>query len=302
MVYTLPKESGMQKIIPHLWFDTQAVEAAQFYTEAFSGSTILNRVTISDTPSGVVEIVNLSLSGYQFQFLSAGPAFTINSSLSFLVAAATKDEVDDLYRALSVGGQEVMPLGEYHFSPRYVWLKDKYGVSWQLMYRPGPAPTQKIVPAQMFTAAQAGRATEALTFYTGLFGGRVDLVSHYGPGSEPNAPEMVNHASFSLAGEQFALMDSALGLEGFTEAVSYIVLCDSQEEMDHYWEALSADPDAEACGWLKDQFGFSWQIVPRELDELMLGPATPQVTEALLKMKKLDLAELRRAAKMGSTS
>jgi len=287
----------MQHIVPHLWFDTQAVAAAQFYTKAFPGSTIHSQVPIADTPSGVVEIVNLSLSGYQFQFLSAGPAFSVNSSLSFLVAAATKDEVDTLHRALGVGGEELMPLGEYPFSPRYVWLKDKYGVSWQLMFREGPVSPQKIVPAQMFTGKQAGRGAEALKFYTGLFGGSVELISHYGPGNEPNAPEMINHAAFTLAGQQFALMDSALGSEGFSEAVSYIVFCDSQDQIDGYWKALSADPDAEACGWLKDRFGFSWQVVPRELDELMVGPGAPRVTEALLQMKKLDLAELRKASR-----
>ena len=94
-------------------------------------------------------------------------------------------------------------------------------------------------------------------------------------------------------------MDSAREHDfGFNEAISFIVSCETQEEIDHYWESLSADPEAEQCGWLKDRFGLSWQVVPSAMDE-MLGNGTKEqiarVTEAFLQMKKFDIAELQRA-------
>jgi predicted 3-demethylubiquinone-9 3-methyltransferase (glyoxalase superfamily) len=104
---------------------------------------------------------------------------------------------------------------------------------------------------------------------------------------------------FKLAGQWFVAMDS--GHEHrfqFNEAVSFMVYCTDQAEIDYYWNKLSADPSAEQCGWLKDQYGVSWQIVPADLDEMM-EDQDPQrvarVTQASLKMKKFDLAELQRA-------
>jgi predicted 3-demethylubiquinone-9 3-methyltransferase (glyoxalase superfamily) len=291
------QEFAMQKIVPHLWFDTQAVEAAHHYVATFPGSAILGQSVLSETPSGTVDLVQLSLAGYEFQFLSAGPQFTINPSVSFLVNCASAAEVDSLHAGLSPGGLEMMALGSYPFSPRYAWVKDRFGVSWQLMFREGPAPIQKIVPVQMFTGSNAGKAEAALGFYTSLFGGSVDFVSRYGAGMGPNTATMVNHGAFTLAGERFVAMDSALD-HGYTfnEAVSYIAYADDQTEVDRLWAALSADPGAEACGWLRDRYGFSWQIVPRELASLMQGEAAPRVAQAFLKMKKLDLVELRRVA------
>jgi predicted 3-demethylubiquinone-9 3-methyltransferase (glyoxalase superfamily) len=287
----------MQKIVPHLWFDTQAVEAARFYTALFPGSAVRGHTVLAETPSGTVDHVELTLGGLEFQFLAAGPQFSINPSVSFLVNCATAAEVDALHAGLAPGGVEMMALGTYPFSPRYAWVKDRFGVSWQLMFREGPVPVPRIVPAQMFTGTNAGRAQEALGFYTGVFGGSVEMISRYGTGFEPNTPDMVNHAAFTLGCQSFALMDSAFD-HGFTfnEAVSYLVSCEDQGEIDRLWNALSADPGAEACGWLKDRYGFSWQIVPREMGDLLKGEAAPQVTAAFLKMKKLDLAELRRAA------
>ena len=104
---------------------------------------------------------------------------------------------------------------------------------------------------------------------------------------------------FMLAGQWFAAMDSAREHKfKFNEAISFMVNCDTQEEIDYYWEKLSAVTEAEQCGWLKDKFGLSWQIVPTELGEMMRNGTPEQiarVTQAFLKMKKFDLAELRKA-------
>jgi predicted 3-demethylubiquinone-9 3-methyltransferase (glyoxalase superfamily) len=150
----------MQKITPHLWFDKEAKEAAEFYTSVFPQSKIKDTTTLQNTPSGTVEIVTAELLGQDFMLLSAGPLFKFN------------------------------------------------------------------------------------------------------------------------------------------EAISFIVYCDTQEEIDYYWEKLSAVPEAEQCGWLKDKFGLSWQIVPTAMDAMMKDKdkeKLARVTEAFLKMKKFDIAALKRA-------
>lgn len=150
----------MQKITPHLWFDKEAREAAEFYTSVFPESKIKDATTLHNTPSGTVDIITIALLGQDFMLLSAGPLFKFN------------------------------------------------------------------------------------------------------------------------------------------EAISFIVHCDTQEEIDYYWERLSAVPEAEQCGWLKDKFGLSWQIVPTAMDEMMKDQdqeKLARVTEAFLKMKKFDLAVLKRA-------
>lgn len=147
-------------ITPHLWFDTQAKEAATFYVAVFPDSYIINTTTIHDTPSGDTDIVSFTIAGQPFMAISAGPVFKFN------------------------------------------------------------------------------------------------------------------------------------------EAISFIISCDTQEEIDYYWEKLSAVPESEQCGWLKDKFGLSWQIVPAQMD-IMMRDGTPEqiarVTQAFLKMKKFDIAELQKA-------
>ncbi len=148
------------KIVPHLWFDTQAKEAAEFYTSLFPDSRITNASVIRDTPSGDCDIVSFELFGQRFMAISAGPLFTFN------------------------------------------------------------------------------------------------------------------------------------------EAISFLVECDTQEEIDRYWDALSADPDAEQCGWLKDRFGLSWQIVPADMDAMLREGTVEQqarATQAMLQMKKIDLKALQDA-------
>jgi predicted 3-demethylubiquinone-9 3-methyltransferase (glyoxalase superfamily) len=149
-----------QKIVPHLWFDKEAKEAAEFYVSVFPDSRVTNVTTLHDTPSGDCDIVSFELSGQPFMAISAGPLFTFN------------------------------------------------------------------------------------------------------------------------------------------EAISFIVNCETQDEIDYYWEKLSAVPEAEQCGWLKDKYGLSWQITPSRLDKMMASGTEEQVarvTQAFLPMKKLDLRELERA-------
>ncbi len=150
----------MQKITPHLWFDKEAKEAAEFYVSVFPDSRVTHMSTIHDTPSGDAEIVSFELAGQSFMAISAGPFFK------------------------------------------------------------------------------------------------------------------------------------------FSEAISFIVNCETQEEVDYYWEKLSAVPESEQCGWIKDKYGLSWQIVPEVMDEFMSDPdpdKVARVVQAMLQMKKLDIATLRQA-------
>lgn len=290
----------MHKITPHLWFDREAVEAAEFYVSTFPDSRVTDLTVLHDTPSGDTDVVSFELADQPFMAISAGPLFRFNPSVSFLVACDTVEEVDRLWGRLSDGGAPLMPLDSYPFSERYGWTEDRYGLSWQIFYAGQEVITQRITPTLMFVREVCGKAEEAVTFYASLFpDSKVGHVLRYRAGEEPDVEGTIKHAGFVLAGQEFAAMDSARDHEfGFNEAISFMVTCDTQEEIDHYWNTLSAVPEAEQCGWLKDEYGLSWQVVPSSMDT-MLRTGTPdqiaRVTKAFLEMKKFDLAELQRA-------
>lgn len=297
----------MPKITPHLWFDKEARQAAELYTSLFPNSRIKSAKVLSDTPSGSVELVSIELGGQEFMMLSAGPLYKFTPAISFLVACNTKEEVDSLWSELSKGGSARMELGTYPFSERYGWLQDRFGLSWQLMFTGDQTVRQKITPTLMFVGQQAGNAEEALKFYSSVFpNSSVGHILHYGGNEAPDKEGTVKHAAFTLSGQQFAAMDSARAHNfSFNEAISLMVLCETQDEIDHYWGKLSADPKSEQCGWLKDRYGVSWQITPTVLGEL-LGDKdktkVARVTEAFLKMKKFDIAKLREASQRGGES
>jgi predicted 3-demethylubiquinone-9 3-methyltransferase (glyoxalase superfamily) len=294
------KEAAMQKITPHLWFDTEAVEAAEFYSSTLPDSKVTNVTTIQDTPSGDTDVVSFELMGQPFMAISAGPLFTFTPAVSFLISCTTKEEVDTLWARLAEGGTALMPLESYPFSERYGWTEDRYGLSWQIMFVGEEQRGQLITPTLMFTGEVCGKAEEAISFYASVFpDSKVGPILRYGQDEDPDDEGTIKHASFLLEGEEFAAMDSAHGHNfGFNEAISFLVSCETQEEIDHYWDSLSAVPEAEQCGWLKDRYGLSWQVVPSAMDEMMRTGTKEQlarVTEAFLKMTKFDIAELRRA-------
>jgi predicted 3-demethylubiquinone-9 3-methyltransferase (glyoxalase superfamily) len=290
----------MQKIVPHLWFDKAAAEAAKFYTSVFRDSKIIDTTQIHGTPSGTAEMVTIELAGQEFMLISAGPFFTFTPAISFLIACSTTEEVDTLWEQLSKGGTELMPLDAYPFSERYVWVADRYGLSWQIMHMGDSKITQKIIPTLMFTGNVCGKAEEAINTYSTVFSNaNIGYILRYSGGDGPDKEGTIQHAGFILEGQEFAAMDSAYEHNfTFNEAISFIVYCDTQEQIDHYWEKLSAVPASEQCGWLKDKFGLSWQIVPVIMKEMMREKdpeKLAQVTEAFLKMKKFDIAELKKA-------
>ena len=292
--------TGKPIITTHLWFDKEAKQAAEFYTSVFPGSKVTNVTTLRDTPSGDADLVSFVLWGQPFMGISAGPLFKFNPSISFHVRCKTKDEVDRMWAKLSPDGMVLMELGSYPWSERYGWLQDRFGLSWQVIYVGDDEPAQRIVPVLMYVGSVSGKAEEAINFYISVFQpAKVDTISYYGKGEEPNQEGMVKYAAFTLQGQAFGAMDSAYDHRfSFNEAISFIVSCDTQAEIDYFWDRLSAVPEAEQCGWLKDSFGVSWQIVPTAMSSMMAS-ADPmkmaRVTEAFLKMKKFDIAELHKA-------
>jgi predicted 3-demethylubiquinone-9 3-methyltransferase (glyoxalase superfamily) len=297
----------MQKITPHLWFDKEAKDAAEFYTSLFPNSKFTNVTTLHDTPSGDTDIVSFEIAGQQFMAISAGPLFKFNPSVSFFVnfdPSRDKDarkSIDSLWEKLSEGGTALMPLDKYPFSERFGWVQDKYGLTWQLILTdPEGEERPFIVPSIMFVGDVAGRAEEAINFYLSVFkDSKMGLISQYGKGQEPDKEGTVMFADFMLEGKWFAAMDSAREHNfAFNEAISFLVQCDTQEEIDYYWEKLSAVPEAEQCGWLKDKYGLSWQISSSALQEMMTKGTREQidrVTQAFLPMKKFNVAELQKA-------
>ncbi|OEH86873.1 hypothetical protein BHU72_01000 [Desulfuribacillus stibiiarsenatis] len=290
----------MQKIVPHLWFDKEAAEAATWYVSLFEDSSIIGITTLPDTPSGDTEIVDFKLANFRFSAISAGPYFTLNPSVSLMIACGTSEEVDRLHENLSAGGKELMPLDEYPFSKRYAWIEDKYGLNWQIMLVGNTDEHQRIRPALLFSGDACGKAEEAINYYVSTFKeANKGFINHYAPEEAMDKRAKVNYGEVNLYGTQFIVMDHGYGADfTFNEAFSFMVLCENQEEIDYYWDKLSFVPEAEQCGWIKDQFGLSWQIVPANFNEVLMKGTKEEVkrvTEAFLKMKKFDLAALEKA-------
>jgi len=135
-------------------------------------------------------------------------------------------------------------------------------------------------------------AEEAVDFYLSVFKNARRLGEMRNPGGAPGPKDSILTLSFELDGLRFIALNGGPNYK-FNEAVSFVVRCDSQQEIDHYWEKLTAGGSEIACGWLRDKFGLCWQIVPAHLAELIRHPAAMQ---AMMKMKKFDIAELERAA------
>jgi len=293
----------MQKIIPYLWFDSEAEEAAELYTSIFKNSRIKDIMRYgkesseaSGQPEGSVLTVEFKLEGMDFGGLNGGPIFKFTPAISLMVGCDSADEVDRLYNALSEKCTVLMPLDKYPFSERYAWINDRFGVSWQLYMG---KTKQKITPTLMFVGGNYLKAEEAMKYYTSVFKrSKIDAMMPYEKvaGEKDGA---IMHADFSLEGEHFMAMDSGFDHKfNFTPAISFLVNCKDQKEVDHFWEKLSAVPEAEQCGWVQDKYGISWQIAPTILDE-MLKDKDPNkarnIMIAMLQMKKIDIKELKLA-------
>ena len=291
----------MERIVPHLWFNDNAKEAVNFYRTLFDDSKMMLEQKLDGTPSGEnTAYYEFTLAGQLFGALNGGPHFTFNPAISISVNCETIEETEVLWQKLIEGGRALMPLQEYTFSKLYGWVEDKYGLSWQVIYTEGFEYEQKITMQLMFSGHMTGKANEAIKYYTDLFkDGVIGDIHEYEEGQAVQEDAKISHANFSILDTEILASDNGTQTDyTFNEAISLMVFCVTQAEIDYYWEKLSADPEAEQCGWLKDKFGVSWQIVPANMNELMSRGTQAQidaVTQEFLKMKKLDKNHLERA-------
>ncbi len=289
----------MQKITPHLWFDKEAKEATELYVSLFPNSKVKNITTLTDTPSGDADSVAFDLAGQEFMAISAGPYFKINPSISLFVVFDNEAEIKAVWDRLIEGGKALMEYDTYPWAHKYGWLQDRYGLSWQLSWSDNHKMEKKITPLLMFTQNMAGKAKEAIETYTSIFpNSNIEMMVPYEK-DEGDKEGFIKHSRFTLNGENLMAMDSSAKHEfTFNEAFSLIVNCETQEEIDYYWEKLSAVPESEQCGWLKDKYGVSWQIVPTIMHTMLASGDTEKIkrlTQAFLKMKKFDVAKLQEA-------
>ena len=200
----------MQKIIPHLWFDKEAKEAASLYVSLFKNSKVKNLTTITGTPSGDCDIVTFDLSGQEFMAISAGPYFKLNPSISFFVVFDNEKEIEAVWNKLADGGKVLMPYNAYPWAHKYGWLQDKYGLSWQLSWSEHHKMEQKITPLLMFTQKMAGKTKNAIKTYTDIFpNSKTEMVVPYAKG-DGDKEGFIKHSRFELAGQNFMAMDSSL--------------------------------------------------------------------------------------------
>ncbi|MEZ5019608.1 MAG: VOC family protein [Bacteroidales bacterium] len=274
-------------IYPSIWCDNNAREAADFYISVFPETKVSDENPV---------VVMLEMSGQRLMLINGGDMFRPNPSISLMYLTASQGEVEEIYSKLVAGGKAMMPLGEYPFSKKYGWVEDRYGVSWQLYTGEEEHIIQKLVPTLMFLGRNNGKAEEAVGFYTSVLPDAQPRGMLRYTGAEGEVAGNIQHGEFMISDYLFMIMDSSMSGEfNFTEGVSLVVECDTQAEIDMFWNVLtSAGGEESMCGWLKDRYGVSWQIIPTMLPALMAS--SPRVTEELLKMKKLDIRKLTEAA------
>jgi predicted 3-demethylubiquinone-9 3-methyltransferase (glyoxalase superfamily) len=272
-------------IYPCLWFDGQAKAAAEFYCSLFKNSKITE-----ENPM----VVTWELNGLKVMGLNGGPMFKMNPSISLFVLCETVEETNKLWEKLIEGGKALIPIDKQDWSERYGWVQDKFGFTWQVSVVNKPGDKQTIIPSMLFTGKYFGKAETAVKFYTSVFkNSSTDVMMLY-PKGDPNEGKVM-YSEFKLNGYRIAAMDGPGEHKyHFDEGVSLVINCDTQEEIDHFWSKLTANGGKESqCGWLSDQFGVSWQVVPSMLGKLMSDPVKGQkVVLAFMKMKKFNIQEL----------
>ncbi len=298
----------MQSITPFLWFDDTAEEAVNFYTSLFKNSKMGSMArydeegaNISGRPKGSLMTTSFQLDGQDFVALNGGPIFKFTQAISFYVYCDSESEIENLYKKLSENGTPLMPLGKYDWSSKYAWVKDKFGLSWQLDIDTTNSP-QKILPSLLFANNKFRKVKEAVSYYNSVFPNSKILLEFPYDKSANVSEGTLLFAQFNLSNYLFNAMSSTLKHDfDFNESISFMVNCETQEEIDHYWNKLSegGDEKAQQCGWLKDKFGVSWQIVPTLLGKL-LGDTdaakSQRVMHVMLQMKKIVIADLVKAA------
>lgn len=287
----------MKKIYPCLWFDGRAEEAVKLYTSLFKNSKIGKSAKVSEevaavsgNKAGSTLTVEFELAGLRVLAMNGGPAVPFSPALSFFVWCDTEAEIDGYWKALSNGGKVRMGLDKYPWAPKYGWTADKFGMEWQFILNRNK---QKIAPAFLYVDEMFGKGEEAIKFYLSVFkNSKIESMT------KNEQTKTVMHSIFNLEGQDFALMEGE-GKHGhkFNDSLSFIVNCENQAEIDYYHDALLKGGTPSQCGWLKDRFGVSWQIMPKELSNWITGPNAKRVFAEVLKMgSKIDFKTLEKTA------
>jgi predicted 3-demethylubiquinone-9 3-methyltransferase (glyoxalase superfamily) len=291
-----------------LLFDHNGEEAVDFYTSVFPNSKIISKSHYPNSieegladfqldMAGKVLTVEFELNGYRFTAINADSTFKPTPSISFMVNfdpsrdEQAREHLDELWEKLQDGGEVLMALDEYPYSKRYGWVKDRFGITWQLILTdPNGDPRPFIVPALMFSGESTNRAEEAMNYYVSVFkNSKLGELAHYSEDTGPAKAGSLMYGDFMLEGEWFAAMDSGEEQDfTFNEAISLLVACKDQAEIDELWEKLSSSPENEQCGWCKDKYGVIWQIAPENIEELLKKPGA---FANMMQMKKLVIED-----------
>ena len=268
-------------IYPAIWFSEAAKEAFQDYVAIFPNSRVIESNPV---------VVSAKLNGVPFIGINGGPYFKPNPAISFMVTCETGEEIDRLWEMIVEDGEVLMPLDSYPWSPYYGWISDKNNVSWQLYL--GTLENlndQAIVPTLVFCGAQQGKCKEAISFYKSVFRDFTDEGSMSYPDGDRQG--QILQWQFVVNGLTLMAADSAEDHDfSFNEALSFVIPCESQTEIDYYWAAMTERGEESRCGWCKDPYGVSWQIVPHNIDELLRN--NPAANKALMRMNKISIADL----------
>jgi len=280
----------MKSLHPCIWLADKLHETTAFYGSLLSDAEVIPM-------NSFMERVKFGASA--IEFMVAGTQCRPNASISMYLVCKTKEQTVAAWKQLCSSSKVLMPLQEYDWGPLYGWVEDRFGVSWQITHGDAGGNPQTVTPSLMFTGAQFGRAKEAIELYTSIFPNSEIQYADIYQNDDLLQAGKVSHAQASLNGNRIIVMDSGMdhGDLKFTEGTSLLVTCDSQLEIDHYWGSLTAEGGAPGqCGWLKDRFGVSWQVIPHQLGNWMSNFERAQRIGPLLQtMSKLDLAALRDA-------
>lgn len=271
-------------VYPCLWFDGKAKQAAELYCSLFKNSKI-----ISETPV----VVTFELNGNKIMALNGGPMFQITPSISVFAYCESVEETNRIWDNLFKDGSAFIPIGAYPWSERYGWLKDRFGMTWQISVSASENKELRILPSLLFVGKRFGKAGEAINFYSSVFSNSSCGVMVNYPEGDPNAGKVM-YSEFNLNGADLIAMDGPGEHDyDFTEGVSLVIECQNQKEIDYFWEKLTDEGEESMCGWLKDKYGISWQVVPVILGDLMSDPEkAPKVFESFRNMRKLEIDKL----------
>ncbi len=268
-------------IYPAFWFDQNAKEAMQFYCSTFKESLITEENDV---------VVCAEIYGFSLIGINGGPIFKANPSISLMLFYQDKIELDQVWEKLSEQGQVLMPLQQYPWSEHFGWVQDKYGFSWQLNLGDlQEVGQQKVIPNFMFSGHTLGKCKKALEFYQDLF--RDMHVQGIQYQDAESLSTHVKHCQFSVHDLIFMARDGDTTQDfTFNEAISMVIECRDQAEIDYYWDKITENGTENRCGWCKDQFGVSWQIVPENMGQILKQHGKAQLR--LMSMNKIIIDQL----------